>query len=203
MEISVAVQSMSFLYAFLFGAVTGLLYDIFRILRIAFPIGKVAVFIEDVLYLLSAGLLTFVYLLKFNSGEIRSYILLGTLLGFIVYYFTVGKLIIGSAKLIIKLIKIVLSFLFGILLIPIKKICSFLMFIFKKIAKILKKSLKKLLNLFHFMKKKYMIYLYNLRKKKKEKSGDKSGSRKKKQNHSNGNVLRNSGHFDHFNDGFR
>lgn len=197
MEISVSAQFLSFSYALLFGAVTGILYDVFRIVRVAFPIGKAAVFLEDIIFLVSAGILNFVFMLEFNSGIIRIFILLGTLLGFYIYYNTVGRLVIGSAKFIIKIIKGILSFIFGLIFIPLKKICSILLKFLKKILIFLKNLQKKLSKHFKFIKKKYIIYLSNFKKR-----GGKNGG-KKKQNSTYGNVLRYNSHFDHFNDGFR
>lgn len=202
MRISVEVQLISFLYALAFGAVTGVLYDAFRIIRVAFPIGRAAVFVEDMVFLFAAGILNFIFFLELNSGEIRVFILLGTIAGFVIYYFTVGMLIIKSAKLIVKIFRMIFGFVFGIIFAPIKKICSFLYKIIKKINGISRKRQKKATKRFNSLKKKYKIYLYKFKRKREKKCGD-INDKKKKQNNSNGNVLRNYGHFDHFNDRFR
>ncbi len=58
----------------------------------------------DFVYFVVCAFLTFTFIFTFNYGEIRLYILAGELLGFIVYYITVGSLMI-------KIISAILSFL--------------------------------------------------------------------------------------------
>lgn len=122
MEISVTTQSMTFLYACLVGAAFGVLYDVFRILRLAFPKGSVLIIVEDILFFAICGVCTFFFLLTFSSGQVRYYIILGILVGFFLYYFTLGKLIYAVSGLIIKGIKKALHFLFRVISWPFRKI---------------------------------------------------------------------------------
>ena len=101
MEISVSGQALAFLFALLFGAVLGVFYDLFRISRIALRQNAVAIFIEDLFFWIVASVATFLFLLFENSGEVRVYLLLGVVLGAILYYFTLGILVMKLARLIL------------------------------------------------------------------------------------------------------
>lgn len=111
MGISLADQTMDFLLALAFGAGLGALYDVFRILRALIPTGKILIFFEDLLYWCVCGVLTFLFILGVNAGEIRGYLIVGELLGAMVYYGTIGRLIMRSAQAISRGIRCVLRFL--------------------------------------------------------------------------------------------
>ena len=93
MGISVSQQTMTFLQSLLLGAALGMLYDVFRILRLLIPSGKVISFVEDIVYFLLCGVISFAFLIAVNNGIIRAYLLAGELLGAVLYYFTLGKFI--------------------------------------------------------------------------------------------------------------
>lgn len=48
-------------------------------------------FVQDVIYFVISGIITFVFVLEFNSGESRFYILAGEAVGWILYHITVGE----------------------------------------------------------------------------------------------------------------
>ena len=118
MGISVSQQTMTFLQSLLLGAALGMLYDVFRILRLLIPSGKVISFVEDIVYFLLCGVISFAFLIAVNNGIIRAYLLAGELLGAVLYYFTLGKFIYRIADKIITLIKKFLALLYRIFLSP-------------------------------------------------------------------------------------
>jgi len=89
--ITVAGQTVAFLGALAFGFLMGILYDLFRVAR-SYCKRRVVPFFLDVSFWLLAGFFTFFYLLLCGEGEIRGFILLGELIGIVVY-----KCLIGSA----------------------------------------------------------------------------------------------------------
>lgn len=120
--ITVLEQTIIFLYATALGAMLCAVYDVFRIIRIAFG-GKItAVFVEDILFSIIALVLTFIFVVAFNNGELRFFVLIGELLGFVAYYFTLGRLTMSVSKMIISLIKK----LFNLLVMPFVKLFGFL-----------------------------------------------------------------------------
>ena len=93
MNQSVTVQTMIFACSCILGAGLGILYDVFRIIRMVINSKSVAIFVEDVIYFILSGIITFVFVLKINSGESRFYILAGEGIGWIAYHLTLGNAI--------------------------------------------------------------------------------------------------------------
>ena len=157
----VAEQTQLFLYAFGFGFVLGIIYDIFRIVRLIFSGGRGAVFVADILYLAVCAVLTFSFVLTLSSGVLRGYILAGEILGWLVYYFSLGLLCVKVSNRVIRLGRRVLRGTFSLLSRPIKFISRKLCILIKKngrfLAKINRKTGKKL----KFYLQKYYCMLYN------------------------------------------
>ncbi len=122
MDSSIGSQTMQFLYACLLGVGFGIFYDVFRILRCAFPTGKVIAFAQDVVYFSVCALATFLFLMNFNDGQIRFYIILGEVIGAALYFCTLSLLIMGVSKAIIRIFKKVLGFLYRITLGPVVRL---------------------------------------------------------------------------------
>lgn len=82
----------------LFGGALGVCYDVFRALRVLMPHNTWLVVFEDVLFMAGYS----VFLMAFTSGaargELRFYFVIGNLLGFIIYFFTVGNAVISALK---------------------------------------------------------------------------------------------------------
>ena len=132
---TVAEETFIFLYSCLLGCGLAMVYDIFRILRLAFSGGKVMVFIEDGIFIAIATLATFIFCVHFCSGYFRVFVAVGELLGFILYYFTVGVVVFRAAQSIIRGIKAVLAFLYRIFVQPAAGIFKYICTKFKKIFK--------------------------------------------------------------------
>lgn len=124
MDMIVAPPTWVFLWAVLLGAVLGLCYDVFRILRIAIPSGRILVFFEDILFFLVVAAATFEFYQLTTDGIVRGYVLLGELLGFALYYFTLGALVFKAATAIIHFIQKVVGLLVKILLWPFRKLAA-------------------------------------------------------------------------------
>lgn len=157
MEISVASQTYTFLMSIVFGALLGIFYDIFRIIRIAFKTGRIAIFIEDAIFFTISAVLTFIFIFAVNSGEVRFFILFGILAGAVIYYYTLGSLIFRSAKIIIKYVKKLIRAVLRIILRPFYLIYKLIRPVFKKINDFAKKLLKKIICHFKFRLKKIRI----------------------------------------------
>lgn len=93
-----------FIYSCIFGSFLSLVYDLFRILRL-FMCKFWSVFIQDMIYFLISGVGTFLFILYFNFGEIRFYILVGEIIGWLIYYLTFGSLFYKHFSKIAKLMK--------------------------------------------------------------------------------------------------
>lgn len=123
-------QLLVFAKALLLGASLGLFYDVFRILRIAIKSHSIIIFFEDILFFVLAAILTFLFIFNVNSGVVRWFIFLGIIVGFALYYITVGKLVIKISEIIINIFKSIFKFLWGLL---IKPFVMFFKWIYRKI----------------------------------------------------------------------
>ncbi len=118
---TVTEQTWLFLWACLIGVGLGIVYDCFRVLRIVLRHKFVAVFIEDVLFTVFYALCLFIYMTECSRGQIRFFIIIGSLLGFIVYLLTVGSLVVTIFRSIVWLIRKTLRRIYELIFAPIKK----------------------------------------------------------------------------------
>lgn len=175
MEVHLSTQATVFLISVITGGIVSLIYDLFRIIRIAINHNTAVTVVEDILYSLMAFAVVISFFMAFNNGIFRLYLATGIVLGFILCHYTLGALIIIQARLIIRLIKLI----FKIILTPFA-------FIYKIICKFLKK-------LFIFLKESVIIIKdYILEKcnpNKCRRSERASDTRKKRHGHLNKNTF--------------
>ena len=81
MEVTLSSQLLSLGISALVGLALAVVYDVFRVTRILFRTGKIAMYVQDILYGIAAAFITFLLALAVNSGEIRFYIIGGELIG--------------------------------------------------------------------------------------------------------------------------
>lgn len=97
------------LFCFVFtGALIGILFDIFRIIRRSFKTADFITYIEDICFWLLAGLILLFSIFTFNNGELRLYVFLGILFGTLIYLLTLSKYFILIFVKIITFIKKIL-----------------------------------------------------------------------------------------------
>ncbi len=125
-------QAELFLIFVLDGAIIGLIFDIFRILRKSFKTADFITVIEDIIFWLIAGFIVLYSIFVFNNGEIRFFMFLGVLLGVMLYMLILSNLIIKASVTIINIIKKIVGFIFKILIFPIQQIYKFIKNILKK-----------------------------------------------------------------------
>ncbi len=136
MEIKLLDQIGGFGAFCLFGAVLGVYHTAYKLLRYFAHFSRWAIFWQDILFFATSAIATFAVLMNITEGEVRGYILLGVVIGFAAYYFTLGALIFAVGKFIIDIAQKVYEFLNRRIILPIKK---FLRRILRKIAGLLKK----------------------------------------------------------------
>ena len=103
---------------FISGVCIALLFDIFRIQRKIFRVYDFITYIQDILFWIISGLILIFVTMKYTNGELRAYMLLGILLGVILYLRCISHIFIGINTWVIKLIANILKVFFS----PIKKI---------------------------------------------------------------------------------
>lgn len=105
----ISVQTEIFLYSIGFGFLLGVLYDIFRIIRKVISDSGAFVFLMDILYFAVCAFLIFCYNLVVDSGRIRIYIILGHVLGWLIYYFSLGSVAVRLSNAIIAFLRRIFS----------------------------------------------------------------------------------------------
>ncbi len=130
MELTFIQQSIAFLYSLLIGVVLGIVYEVFKILRLGFCNKKQSVFILDLIYMLIASLSLFIFSIAFLQGYTRIYLFFGCFIGLIIFKVTLGRMF---------------SKIYCPIILMIKKISHKIQCIFKKITKKLLKISHKIL----------------------------------------------------------
>ena len=105
MQESLTSQILIFVYSLALGMFLGFAYDIFRIIRMVINSRNIAIFIQDVLYFILSGGVTFLFVLSVNSGNSRFYILAGEGLGWIAYHITIGEIIYKCSNKTVNFVK--------------------------------------------------------------------------------------------------
>lgn len=146
MEVYISKQIAVMLYSLLLGAYLSLVFDVFRVIRIAIKHSNTVVLIEDIIYCAIALITGILFLSEYNDGGFRAYILIAATVGFFVCHCTLGKFIMIQAKLILRLVRLIMRLIFA----PIRLILRLICKLFKKIRLFLKKP-------FIFLKKQVII----------------------------------------------
>lgn len=105
MTISLAGQTSAFLYSCALGAALCALYDVFRAIRLFFLPGRILTAFLDVLYFFLAAVFTFAFFMAVSQGEVRAYLYFGEMIGWLLYYETVGALLLRLQSRIFRLLR--------------------------------------------------------------------------------------------------
>ncbi len=149
-EISTNLQLLNFFRSVIFGLIVSLFYDILKGLRQNRLNSLIIVLFLDLLFFLVLTPAMFCFLIATTNGQLRGYILIGTLIGFLIYRHTISKLLFKFYFKFLKYIFKVAVFLkykintfidrtYQIIL----KIINFISKIIKKTLNSFKKVLKK------------------------------------------------------------
>ncbi|MBQ7934794.1 MAG: spore cortex biosynthesis protein YabQ [Clostridia bacterium] len=148
METYISQQAMAFLWSAVLGAALGVLYDWFRIGRILKKKWWLTVFLEDLLFSLLAAIATAFCFTLTNYGQVRLFLLVGEGLGFIIYFNTIGVLVVKQARLFARFL-------------------AFLRRQFCQIFRFFGRNIRKIMNFFKkpfiFFKRWYTMKMYHLK----------------------------------------
>lgn len=135
-------QLFAFLVSLALGLAFAIAYSVLRGIRLAVRHSALAINIEDIIFCEIISFITFLFALALTSGEIRLFMLLGILIGFLVFHFTLSALFAKILSVVIRSI--------GFILLKIKGFISGVLGFFGKtvrkivliISKLLQKSIK-------------------------------------------------------------
>lgn len=155
-------QLTCFLSSLGMGFLLGILYDVFRAIRLSFTKSKIALVIFDALYFILFGILTFLFILAINKGEVRSYIIAGELIGALFYYISFGIAVIKFTDKAILVLKKFYAFIFKIISAPFRLLKRLFLFISRPISSFFVKTEKKSVKIRKKLLPKLRLYVYNL-----------------------------------------
>ncbi len=72
---------------------------------------SIIIFVTDVVYFLAVTLALMIYIYHMNSGIVRWYIFAGAIVGMLMYYVTIGRLVISVSEYIVFFLKVIFSYL--------------------------------------------------------------------------------------------
>ena len=91
MWFSLSDQTLYFIASIALGAVLAAAYDLVRAARMLLRAGRMHVFLSDVVFFAVCGVVTSLFALPFNKGDVRAFVLFGEAVGFLAYRLTIGS----------------------------------------------------------------------------------------------------------------
>ncbi len=137
-------QALIFIVFTFTGILLGILFDFFRVFRRTFNTIDIITYLEDILYWILAGIIVLYNIWFFNNGEIRFFMIIGIVMGAIIYSLLFSPILIKIETMILTKLKYIIMFFYKIIIIPIEKIINFFAFYTSKINIIAKKQNNKL-----------------------------------------------------------
>jgi spore cortex biosynthesis protein YabQ len=168
LNLSLSFQLQGFVISIATGVLLGAYYDVFRIFRTVFQSERRAVFFQDLFYMLSAAFVTFLLSLGVNYGEVRFYILAGEIMGWCLYYLTVGMVTIRVFQLVSKI-------LHKLLINPIKKLLTKIFYFISKKSNIIVGNIKIVAANWKKRLKHHNKIVYNHSNRKRKRNGKRNG----------------------------
>lgn len=164
MEITIAEQMHQLFLSCGMGFLLGIYYDVFRVARLIMHSKQRVIFFQDLLFFLSSAVFTFLFALAVMDGRLRLYLFIGEGIGFLAYYFTIGRLVMRFAGTVTAVIVLIWKTFWQLVFLPFRLLFSlinrpalhFYAFIKKrmqKTASILKKALKRIPNVLYNQRK--------------------------------------------------
>lgn len=148
LQINIINQFYIFLISINYGLILGVIYDLYRVFRYYSKPKKILTAIEDILFWLIIASIIFFFLFNKTDGIIRGFVILGFIIGFIIYL-----------KIISKYSYFILKKTFGLIFRIINEIIIIISFPFKKASKIFGKKANKIAKLFRGTLKENLKYL--------------------------------------------
>lgn len=165
MNVIISEQLIFFLKSILLGILLGLIFDVFKILRLSIKHSNIFIFIEDILFFCMAAVFSYNFMINISFGQIRLFILSGHLIGFILYKLSISNFIVKFVVYIISLLTKIVKLFFDFM---IKPLYEFILYIFKiifgpvirffiKNIKFIKKLLQsRLMIVYNFLKRSFI-----------------------------------------------
>lgn len=136
-------QTVLFLTACALGAILGVAWDVFRIARLAAKPGKLALAVQDIVYVCLWAVALFWFATEAAGGQLRAFHVAGTALGWILYYFTLGRIVYAAAGAILRVIRKILHTLSRLFILPLRRLFRWIGGHLGRFSQMLKEFFKK------------------------------------------------------------
>ncbi len=103
-------QEQIFLFFLVIGIIIGIIFDVFKAIRINTKSNDTLTFICDTVFLVISGNLILYSIIKINNGYIRLYIFFAILFGISIYFLTISNICVIILSIFIKLCKNIFNF---------------------------------------------------------------------------------------------
>ena len=153
-----SAQTEIFLLALGFGFILGIFYDVFRTFRMIISDSAPFIFLMDILYFLLCTFLVFCFNLTVDGGKIRLYVMLGDLLGWLIYYFSLGEISVRISNAAVSLVRRAAAAIFK----PVSGLVKLLKRLLSKNTLFLKKIIRKFKKKAKYDLQKHRGMVYNL-----------------------------------------
>lgn len=157
----IEVQSPVFLSCILAGAMFGLIFDFFRIVRRSVSRRELVTNICDALFWIFATLFFTGWIFSVNDGALRWYVFASTLIGAMLYFMLISRFFVGAGVFIVSVLKKIFIFILKIILMPVsfivrksRKAVFFVIAPLKKTGKASKRAKRRIGNYFKLVKMK-------------------------------------------------
>lgn len=115
-----AEQTQLFLMSCVMGIPIGIIFDIFRALRAVLPHNRLMVALEDTIFLGIYSVILAMFCVVFSRSEFRVFYIIGNILGFGIYFFTLGNIVVSAIRKAVEFIRNIFRFIY----VKIKKLIS-------------------------------------------------------------------------------
>lgn len=115
-------QTYLFIIFTIVGIIIGILFDIFRILRKSFKTKDIVTHIEDIFFWILTGIIIILSMYRYSNGELRFFMIIGIIMGTLIYMITFSKYVIRISVFILKIIKRIIIYPFNLMKKILKKI---------------------------------------------------------------------------------
>lgn len=95
----------------LLGGVIGLLYDLFRIMRRCHSFQKISIVIQDIVFFSLAALMTLLFIIAVNRGQLRWFIIISQLVGAWLYFYTLSPVIYAFGVMLVRQLQLIVAWI--------------------------------------------------------------------------------------------
>ncbi len=120
MILSISNEVNVFLLCILIGLLSGVIYDVFKIIRKSFKHKYFIIQIEDIMYWIIVTFMSFLILLHKNNGDIRMYGIIGWFIGYVINETLISKWTVKTGVKVVNYIIVFIKQFVKITIFPIR-----------------------------------------------------------------------------------